>query len=160
MCFSRQDLGLGCRKQVTVPRKSKYPRAVVCPWGSLCVYTLVWSDHLKFINGSDAGLCRLSTWLNNFLTCAGSLICWHLCDNNLRCSFPQEEGKEGITISGVALLTLLVHWALGNHIPEPISPALLWKSVSLLVVNNSLHLLLSAAQEDTADSEPGKVTAW
>lgn len=62
-------------------------------------------------------------------------------------------------ISGFAPLALPVHSGLRNHIPEPISPALLWKSVSLLAVNNPLHLLLSAAQEDTADSEPGKVTA-
>lgn len=62
-------------------------------------------------------------------------------------------------LSGIAPLALLAHSNLGNHIPEPISPGLLWKSASLLAVNSSLHLLLSAAQEDTADSEPGKVTA-
>ena len=63
-----------------------------------------------------------------------------------------------MAISGVAPLALLVHSSLENHIPELISPVFFWKSVSLLAVNNSLHLLLSAAQEDTAEPKLGKVT--
>lgn len=63
-----------------------------------------------------------------------------------------------MAISEVAPLALLVRSSPGNQSPEPISPAFFWKSVSLSGVNNSLHLLLSAAQGDTAETEPGKVT--